>query len=78
MARFYFDTSDGEEIITDDEGVDFANFAQAREAAVAGLPDIAREVLPDGSYRVISVTIRDEAGQRLARASLTLKVEMLV
>jgi hypothetical protein len=54
-----------------------AGIEEARAEAVKALPDMARDGLPDGDYREFVVHVRDEAGQRVLRARLTLVVERL-
>jgi hypothetical protein len=77
MPRFFFDIDDGERIHRDDEGLDFANAELARDNAVSALPDIARDVMPDGQRRDFIVTMRDESGTPMFRASLSLRAEWL-
>ena len=38
------------------------------------LPDMAKDALPDGNYRTFVVNVRDEAGQTVLRAALSLVV----
>ena len=72
-----FDTNDGDRIIPDKEGLDLAGMEEARAEAIKALPDMARDGLPDGDYREFVVDVRDEAGQRVLRARLSLVVECL-
>jgi sporulation protein YlmC with PRC-barrel domain len=62
------DTSIGqiEDVLVD---LDHATVAQAT------LPEMAKDELPDGDQRVFMVSVRDEAGQVIMRAALTLTVE---
>jgi hypothetical protein len=48
-----------------------------RYAAVDALPDIARDELPDGDNRTMTVKVRDLAGKYLLEASLTVNVRWL-
>lgn len=48
----------------------------ARIEAQKALPDLARDALPDGDQKTFIVSVRDEAGQVVLRAALTLIVEM--
>ena len=77
MPRFFFDTYDGETFIPDDRGVVLEDLEQAKDEAVLGLPDMARDTLPDGDRRDYVVEVRDEAGRKVWRASLSLVVEQL-
>jgi len=62
------DTSIGqiEDVLVD---LDHATVAQAT------LPEMAKDEPPDGDQRVFMVSVRDEAGQVIMRAALTLTVE---
>jgi hypothetical protein len=75
MPRFYFDTHDGDRAVPDGEGLVLGGLEEAKEEAVRALPDLARDGLPDGDYREFVVDVRDEAGQRVLRAQLTLVIE---
>lgn len=77
MPRFFFDSSDGREIIRDEIGIDLPDVLAARDEAINGLPDIARDKLPDGSSRDFMVKVRDEAGTYLFEARLTLTLVWL-
>ena len=77
MPRFFFDTSDGS-IIKDEEGTEFANAHLARDAAIEALPDIAREEMIKHDSRAVVMLMRDESGQAVFTASLTLTAKWLV
>ncbi|MEO3385334.1 hypothetical protein [Mesorhizobium sp. CAU 1741] len=72
--RYYFDVNDGAAVSVDELGIDCADLAQVRYRAIDALPDLARDELPNGDDRVLSVSVRDEAGRRVFSCSLTLKV----
>lgn len=75
MLRYFFDTYDGDSFIQDDIGVEFESLALAKAEAQKSLPEMARDVLPDGNHRTFVVSMRDGAGTVLVRVSLTLVVE---
>jgi hypothetical protein len=77
VPRFYFDIHDGERFTPDDEGLVLPDAQAARDRAVSTLPDIARDVMPDGAKRDFVVTMRDESGTAIFRASLSLQTEWL-
>jgi hypothetical protein len=77
MPRFFFDIDDGERRTRDDVGLDFADAQNARDKAVSALPDIARDVMPDGQQRDFFVTMRDDSGRPIFKASLSLRTEWL-
>jgi hypothetical protein len=76
LARFFFDTYDGSRLIADTEGIELPSVETARIEAQKALPDLARDALPDGDQKTFIVSVRDEAGQVVLRAALTLIVEM--
>lgn len=77
MPRFYFDTFDGDRTAVDHEGLECASRDRVQDQAIDALPDMAREVLPDGPNRMFRVEVRDEAGNVVFRASLELRSEWL-
>ena len=75
MPRYFFDTSDGDRLIPDDEGIEMQDIEAAKAEAQRALADIAKDALPDGEQRTFVVSVRDEAGQVVVRAALSLIVE---
>jgi len=75
MPHFYFDVDDGERQTRDDDGLALDDFPAACREAVKALPDVARDVLPHGTEKVISTSVRDEAGTTLFRAVLVFRCE---
>jgi hypothetical protein len=75
MPRYFFDTYDGDRFLPDDVGLEFAGLEVAKQEAQKALPEMAREVLPDGNHRTFVVSVRDEAGTVRIRMSLSLVVE---
>ena len=75
MPRFYFDTHDGETRVSDDQGLDLTDRQAAKVAAVDSLPDLARDVLPDGDRRTMAVHVRDATGRVILTATLSLRVD---
>lgn len=75
MPRYYFDTHDGDTGVIDEGGLQLADRAAARMAAIGALPDIARDVLPDGDRRDMAVRVRDESGRVILHATLSLAVD---
>ena len=73
MPRYFIDTDDGDMEARDDEGRDFASPQAARVAALKGLPDMARDEIPDGDNRTFTVSVREEGGREIYQATLTLK-----
>ncbi len=75
MPYYFFDTHDGDTTVIDDQGLELANRQAARVAAIDALPDIARDVLPDGDRREMGVRVRDETGRVILTAALSLNVD---
>jgi hypothetical protein len=77
MGRYFFDVNDGN-LITDDDGIEFADARCASQEALQSLPDIAKGLLPSTSSETVTVTMRDARGTALYRATLTIKSEWLL
>ena len=77
MPRFFIDTSDQTHFIRDEVGYEFPDVEAARDAAIDALPDMARDVLPDGDARTFLAVVRDEDGRTLMQATLSLGVVWL-
>ncbi len=73
MARYYFDTHDGDHSIVDLDGLDCSSNQQVQHQAVDALPDMARELLPDGPNRLFRVEVRDAGGKQVFCATLELR-----
>jgi hypothetical protein len=73
MPRYFIDSFDGDTCFIDSEGMDFADDAAARYHALDALPDMARDEVPDGDRRRFVVSVRDQAGEVIYSASLTLE-----
>lgn len=78
MPRFFFDIDDGEDFTSDEEGMFCGTLKDLSYQAVDVLPDIAREELPNGPRRTFLVKARDETGQYVFRATLTLASAWIV
>lgn len=76
VPRYFFDTYDGSRLVPDSDGIELKNLETAKAEAQKALPDLARDSLPDGDQKTFIVSVRDEAGQVVLRAALTLIVEM--
>jgi hypothetical protein len=77
MPCYFFDIDNGEQHARDDEGLEFADQKAARDNAVSALPDIPRDAMPDGSQRDFAVTMRDQSGTAIFRATLSFRTEWL-
>jgi hypothetical protein len=72
MPRYFVDSSDGQAAYVDREGFTAPNPEAARKAALAGLPDMARDAVPDGDSQRFVIRLRDSQGAVLYSASLIL------
>jgi hypothetical protein len=75
MPQFFFDIDDGDRQLQDGEGTELPSREEARREAIGILPDIAREVLPDGNHRNFICRVRNDSGAVIFTASLTLRAE---
>lgn len=78
MPRFFIDTSDQALFVRHEEGRELSDVEAAKAVAVSVLPDMAREVLPDGDARTFLAIVRDESGGMVLQAALNLHVVSLV
>ncbi|CAA2159890.1 hypothetical protein MBRA_05070 [Methylobacterium brachiatum] len=76
MPRYFFDVMDGD-LIVDSEGVDLPDVRAAHDKAIKALPDITKSYLSDKQKQEVSVTMRDESGRPMFRATLTIRAEWL-
>ena len=78
MPRYFFDIDDGTRQTRDDTGFDLPDLQTARDEALAVLPSLARDEIPDGDEHVLTVHVRDAEGQPIFRASLSLSSQWFV
>ena len=77
MPRYFFDVDDGDKMQEDDTGVDLSGADIARVTALDLLPDVAREVLPNGDRREIKITVRPAGEPPVFEAVLSLRAHWL-
>ncbi len=58
VPTYYFDIYDNDKLLPDDFGAELANLYEARDQAIALLPDIARDALPDGDRHVFKIVVK--------------------
>lgn len=75
LPRYFFDTYDGHRFISDAEGIELKDIDMAKAEAQKALPDLARDALPADDQKTFIVSVRDEDGQVVLRAALSLIVE---
>lgn len=72
--RYYFDTRVDDDFASDDTGLEIRSLNEACVEAALTVAEIAKEVIPSGQVRNLTVEVRDSAGPVL-RASLRFKVQ---
>jgi hypothetical protein len=75
MARYFFDISSGAIPQRDMQGQEHETVRAAQDEAMSTLLKIARVPPVIGSQNAIAVQVRDEAGDVVYRATLSLAVE---
>ena len=68
MSKYYIHTCDGGTSYQDSKPFDFADLQDARRAALSALPDMVRDVLPDGDRCTFTVSVEDDHGVVAYRA----------
>jgi hypothetical protein len=74
MARYFFDTHDGN-FVRDDVGIECDSFQAVRAIATAGLADFAKDALPGAKWREMAVRVRDDQGRPVMQAILRLEIK---
>jgi hypothetical protein len=77
MARYYFNLREDNEVIPDDEGVELPTIARAREEAIRGLADSARDAIGDAGRRELVVEVLNDERQPLFTAKLVFELTIL-
>jgi hypothetical protein len=72
VPLYFFDIAGSGGTSPDPSGIDLLDDSEARDQAIALLPDIARNELPDGDQHKFVATARNERGEVVYEASLAL------
>ena len=75
MPRYFFDIHDGARSTTDDTGVELDGLEAARQEAARTLGEIARDILPNGDRHEVVIEVKDEVGQRVLLAKLSVNIK---
>jgi len=75
MPRFFFDTYDGVNLLSDDIGQELESIAAAKAEARRALPDMGRDPFPDGDRRTFIISVRNAAGKVILRLALLLMID---
>ena len=74
VPRFFFDIRDGSKFVADEEGMELPDLDAAEREAAEAAAEMGRDKLPGSKLRRIIVEVRDEEGQRLLTATVSLDV----
>ncbi len=75
MARYFFDTHDGDHLVTDEEGLELDGMASVRREALRALADMARDNFPEDELDSIFVSVRDKDGHVVFRSTVSLTID---
>ena len=78
MARFFFDSRDDDDVIVDDEGLDFETFEEVKREAAKTLALIAVDVLPGTLRRCLGIDVKNEAGDLVLVTELVFEAHVLL
>ncbi|WP_027037577.1 DUF6894 family protein [Mesorhizobium ciceri] len=74
MARFFFDLTDNGELYPDPEGTDLTDLEAAEDEAARALLEIAKDQMPDGTFREVALHVRDAASSPLFVVKVTFEL----
>ena len=74
--RYFFDARDDDAFSRDESGVECPSFQAVKSEVIAGLVEVAVELLPGSEGRKLTIEVRDEAGRHVFTTMLILKVEI--
>jgi hypothetical protein len=77
MPRYYFNLRDGDELIPDHEGMEHPTIESARNGAIRGLADCARDAICNVSRGNLVIEVVDGLGSFLFAAKLAFATELL-
>jgi hypothetical protein len=77
MPLYFSDIFDGTRLLRDEEGTELPDREAARREATGVLLDIARERLPDGNGRNFTADVRNETGQVIFTATVSLTAQWI-
>jgi hypothetical protein len=78
VTRYFFDLRDGDELSPDDEGTELDGVEGARAEMIAAFPAIAAQrIRNDGDRAEFEMTVRDDAGHQVMKASLSFNLTLV-
>ena len=75
MPRYHFDIHDGARFTTDETGMELDGIKAARQKAARMLGELAGEIQPEGDRWDVVIEVKDEIGQRVLVAKLSVSIE---
>ncbi|GEO18645.1 DUF6894 family protein [Microvirga aerophila] len=75
MPCFYFDVRDGVSFTPDEVGREFDGLEAAERAAAKAAAEIGQDQLPNGDAREVAVEVRNEHGQWVLTATVSLEIQ---
>ncbi|RUV19943.1 MULTISPECIES: hypothetical protein [unclassified Mesorhizobium] len=73
MARFFFDLTANNELYPDPQGTELGSLEAAKYEAAGALLEIAKDRMPNGTFREFSVNVRDDTRNSLFVVKVTLQ-----
>ncbi|MER8489340.1 hypothetical protein NKH53_13815 [Mesorhizobium australicum] len=74
MARFFFDLADNGKLYQDTEGTDLPSPEAAEDEAARALLEIAKDQMPDGTFRQVAFQVHDGASHPLFVVKITFEL----
>jgi hypothetical protein len=76
MIRYFFDTRDDDQLITDDVGLQCRDLEMVKVQATTSLAELARDILPGSARRHLRVDVRDQDGRPVMILELTFEARI--
>jgi hypothetical protein len=79
MPRYYFDIREGDDLASDDEGLELPSIERVQEEAARSLADMARDAVRsphNGADHRLAIEVRDDTGP-LLQVKFTFQVDRL-
>ncbi|MER9840332.1 hypothetical protein NKJ59_03605 [Mesorhizobium australicum] len=74
MARFFFDLADNGKLYQDTEGTDLPSPEAAEDEAARALLEIAKDQMPDGTFRQVAFQVHDGTSHPLFVVKVTFEL----
>jgi hypothetical protein len=78
MARYFFDTDDGDKAFRDEIGSELPDDQAARNEASHALAELARDYIPSGvPQKNVTMWVRNEQGEPVLQLALSFAIQAL-